>query len=31
MNKVADITDGLETAEDKAKAIHDWIVLNGTV
>ena len=31
MNKVADITDGPETAEDKAKAIHDWIVLNGTV
>ena len=28
MNKVADITYGLETAYDKAKAIHDWIVLN---
>ena len=28
MNKAADITYGLETAYDKAKAIHDWIVLN---
>ena len=28
MNKAADITYGLETAYDKARAIHDWIVLN---
>ena len=28
MNKAADITYGFETAYDKAKAIHDWIVLN---
>ena len=28
MNKAADITYGLETAYDKAKAIHDWIALN---
>ena len=28
MNKAADITYGFETAYDKARAIHDWIVLN---